>query len=75
VLHQCVLRALLSFFFFHETAATEIYTVPGPPSLHDALPIYCVEDIGRAVVFLAGPDARYLTGAILPLDGGAGYVR
>lgn len=35
----------------------------------------CVEDIGRAVVFLAGPDARYLTGAILPLDGGAGYVR
>jgi meso-butanediol dehydrogenase/(S,S)-butanediol dehydrogenase/diacetyl reductase len=35
----------------------------------------CVEDIGRAVVFLAGPDARYLTGAILPLDGGAGNVR
>lgn len=35
----------------------------------------CVEDIGRAVAFLAGPDARYLTGAILPLDGGAGYVR
>jgi NAD(P)-dependent dehydrogenase (short-subunit alcohol dehydrogenase family) len=35
----------------------------------------CVEDIGRAVVFLAGPDARYLTGAILPLDGGAGYIR
>jgi meso-butanediol dehydrogenase/(S,S)-butanediol dehydrogenase/diacetyl reductase len=35
----------------------------------------CVEDIGRAVVFLAGPNARYLTGAILPLDGGAGYVR
>jgi NAD(P)-dependent dehydrogenase (short-subunit alcohol dehydrogenase family) len=26
-------------------------------------------------VFLCGPDARYLTGAILPLDGGAGYIR
>jgi meso-butanediol dehydrogenase/(S,S)-butanediol dehydrogenase/diacetyl reductase len=35
----------------------------------------CVEDIGRAVVFLCGPDARYLTGAILPRDGGAGYIR
>jgi NAD(P)-dependent dehydrogenase (short-subunit alcohol dehydrogenase family) len=35
----------------------------------------CVEDIGRAVVFLVGPDARYLTGANLPLDGGTGYVR
>ncbi|WP_024794775.1 SDR family NAD(P)-dependent oxidoreductase [Tomitella biformata] len=30
----------------------------------------CEEDIGRAVVFLCGPDARYLTGATIPLDGG-----
>lgn len=30
----------------------------------------CEEDIGRAVVALAGPDMRYLTGATLPLDGG-----
>lgn len=27
-------------------------------------------DIGRAVVFLVGEDARYLTGATIPLDGG-----
>ena len=30
----------------------------------------CVEDIGRAVAMLAGDDARYLTGATIPLDGG-----
>jgi NAD(P)-dependent dehydrogenase (short-subunit alcohol dehydrogenase family) len=30
----------------------------------------CELDIGRAVVFLVGPDARYLTGATIPLDGG-----
>jgi NAD(P)-dependent dehydrogenase (short-subunit alcohol dehydrogenase family) len=35
----------------------------------------CVEDIGRAVVFLVGPDARYLTGATIPLDGGSAYLR
>ena len=32
-------------------------------------------DIGRAVVFLVGPDAGYITGTSLPLDGGAAYVR
>lgn len=30
----------------------------------------CEADIGRAVVFLVGPDAGYLTGATIPLDGG-----
>ena len=30
----------------------------------------CEQDIGRAVVFLVGPDARYLSGATIPLDGG-----
>lgn len=30
----------------------------------------CEDDIGRAIVFLVGPDARYLTGATIPLDGG-----
>ena len=34
-----------------------------------------VEDIGRAVAFIVGPDARYLNGATIPLDGGASYVR
>lgn len=30
----------------------------------------CETDIGRAVVFLCGPDSRYITGATIPLDGG-----
>ncbi len=30
----------------------------------------CERDIGRAVAFLVGPDAGYLTGATIPLDGG-----
>jgi meso-butanediol dehydrogenase/(S,S)-butanediol dehydrogenase/diacetyl reductase len=34
-----------------------------------------LSDIGRVVAFLAGPDAAYLTGATIPLDGGSSYVR
>jgi NAD(P)-dependent dehydrogenase (short-subunit alcohol dehydrogenase family) len=30
----------------------------------------CENDIGTAVAFLVGPDAGYLTGATIPLDGG-----
>ncbi len=30
----------------------------------------CEQDIGKAVVFLCSPDAAYLTGATIPLDGG-----
>ena len=28
-------------------------------------------DIARAALFLAGPDGRYLTGVMVPVDGGA----
>jgi meso-butanediol dehydrogenase/(S,S)-butanediol dehydrogenase/diacetyl reductase len=35
----------------------------------------CEDDIGRVAAFLAGPDARYLTGVTIPVDGGAGFVR
>jgi len=35
----------------------------------------CEADIGSAVVFLCGPESRYLTGATLPLDGGSAYLR
>jgi NAD(P)-dependent dehydrogenase (short-subunit alcohol dehydrogenase family) len=35
----------------------------------------CEQDIGRAAVFLAGPDARYITGSTLVVDGGQGYLR
>jgi NAD(P)-dependent dehydrogenase (short-subunit alcohol dehydrogenase family) len=35
----------------------------------------CEGEIGRAAVFLAGPDARYVTGSTLVVDGGQGYLR
>src|SRR5690349_24237609 len=35
-LHVCILLYILTFFFFNDTATTEIYTL----SLHDALPIW-----------------------------------
>jgi NAD(P)-dependent dehydrogenase (short-subunit alcohol dehydrogenase family) len=28
-------------------------------------------DIARAVLFLVGPDGRYITGVLIPVDGGA----
>jgi len=31
-------------------------------------------DIGRVVVFLCGPDAGYLTGITIPIDGGAAHL-
>jgi NAD(P)-dependent dehydrogenase (short-subunit alcohol dehydrogenase family) len=31
-------------------------------------------DIGRVAVFLVGPDARYLTGVTIPVDGGQAYM-
>jgi NAD(P)-dependent dehydrogenase (short-subunit alcohol dehydrogenase family) len=34
-----------------------------------------VEDIGRAVAFLCGPDAAYVTGTTLTVDGGQAYLR
>lgn len=30
-----------------------------------------VEDVARLVAFLAGPDSSYMTGALVPIDGGA----
>ena len=35
----------------------------------------CERDIGRAVVFLCGPDSGYITGHTLPVDGGQSFLR
>jgi NAD(P)-dependent dehydrogenase (short-subunit alcohol dehydrogenase family) len=35
----------------------------------------CEEDIGRVVVFLCGPDAAYITGHTMPVDGGQAFLR
>lgn len=35
----------------------------------------CEQDVGRAVVFLCGPDAGYITGSTLMVDGGQTYLR
>jgi meso-butanediol dehydrogenase / (S,S)-butanediol dehydrogenase / diacetyl reductase len=35
----------------------------------------CENDIGRAVVFLCGPDSGYITGHSLPIDGGQAFMR
>jgi meso-butanediol dehydrogenase / (S,S)-butanediol dehydrogenase / diacetyl reductase len=35
----------------------------------------CEHDIGRAVVFLCGPDGRYITGTTLTIDGGQAFLR
>src|SRR3712207_9097557 len=37
MVNSCVCRIILLYFFFNDTATTEIYTL----SLHDALPICC----------------------------------
>lgn len=33
-----------------------------------------IEDIGRAIVFLCGPDSAYITGNSIALDGGQAYL-
>lgn len=33
----------------------------------------CEHDIGAAVLFLVGPSARYVTGTVIPLDGGQAF--
>jgi 3-oxoacyl-[acyl-carrier protein] reductase len=44
-------------------------------SIVDAVPLgrmATVAEIAGAVAFLAGPDAAYITGAVIPVDGGLG---
>src|SRR3712207_3571324 len=58
----CVLTLILVFFFFNDTATTEIYTL----SLHDALPIFRTS--------AASPLTGW-SGAALPCWGGVPDVR
>src|SRR3546814_12754504 len=44
----------LCFFFFNETAPTEIYTYLPPLSLHDALPISAADGTAKAGAAAAG---------------------
>src|SRR5213082_4082451 len=44
------------FFFFNDTATTEIYTVSDTLSLHDALPIF---DSTPGIVYAAGVEHAY----------------
>src|SRR2546422_5119166 len=44
----------MSFFFFNDTATTEIYTL----SLHDALPIWCPPRASSRRSRKCAPDAR-----------------
>src|SRR3712207_9397660 len=56
------------FFFFNDTATTEIYTL----SLHDALPIFAVgaEEVGGLPVALIGLDERRAPAAgVVPAAG------
>jgi NAD(P)-dependent dehydrogenase (short-subunit alcohol dehydrogenase family) len=50
---------------------------PGSKAFLDGIPMGRVgdpeKDIGRAVVFLCGPDAGYVTALTMPLDGGQAY--
>src|SRR5256885_7776766 len=56
-----------SFFFFNDTATTEIYTL----SLHDALPIYLWDGVLRAQEHPLGVDGHHLVplGRRAVLDG------
>jgi len=55
------------------------YDRPAYEALLDEVPLGrigdCEADIGRAAVFLCGPDARYITGTTLVVDGGQSYLR
>jgi len=65
-------------FVLSEAAVTEFDKVPGQlDAIYDRLSIPRsgdpVTEIGRAAVFLAGPDAGYVTGCTLMVDGGGTF--
>ncbi len=60
---------------FIETAMTAELTEDRQKQILASVPLTRygqVEEIAGACVFLAGPDAAYITGAVIPVDGGLG---
>jgi 3-oxoacyl-[acyl-carrier protein] reductase len=60
---------------FVETAMTAELTEERAKQILGSVPLgrYAQpEEIARVVLFLAGPDAAYITGAVIPVDGGLG---
>lgn len=58
-----------------ETDMTAALSEAQLASIVDAVPLgrmATVDEIAGAVAFLAGPDAAYITGAVIPVDGGLG---
>jgi NAD(P)-dependent dehydrogenase (short-subunit alcohol dehydrogenase family) len=65
-------------FVLSESAQAEFAKVPGQlDEIYQQLSLPrsgdAVHDVGRAVVYLAGPDAGYVTGCTLMVDGGASF--
>jgi NAD(P)-dependent dehydrogenase (short-subunit alcohol dehydrogenase family) len=65
-------------FVLSEAAQSEFAKVPGQlEGIYEQLSIPragdAVRDVGRAAVFLAGPDAGYITGCSLMVDGGGTF--
>ena len=65
-------------------ASSLVIVGSGPPGAGDVdaseglvftLPLDPETDIGRTVVFLCGPDAAYLTGNTICIDGGQAFLR
>jgi NAD(P)-dependent dehydrogenase (short-subunit alcohol dehydrogenase family) len=75
--HGITVNALCPFVL-SEAAVSEFDKVPGQlDAIYDQLSIPRsgdpVREIGRAAVFLAGPDAGYVTGCTLMVDGGGTF--
>jgi 3-oxoacyl-[acyl-carrier protein] reductase len=58
-----------------ETDMTAVLPEDKKKAILDAVPLHryaLAQEVAGAVSFLAGPDAAYITGAVLPVDGGLG---
>ena len=60
---------------FVESDMTAVLTEERKTAILGAIPLgryASAEEVAAAVAFLAGPDAGYITGAVIPVDGGLG---